>query len=121
MKKSVLIIEDDVWLAEHFARILKKEYRTKIAPHALAAINDIDDFKPAAIILDVLLTGSTAFTLLHELQSYSDTGNIPVILCSNLADDLNFDDLKHYGVKRVLNKATMTPSDLVAAIKSVLL
>ena len=120
MKKSVLIIEDDIWLAEHYERILKKEYQTRIAPHALAAINDIDDFKPDVIILDVLLTGSTAFTLLHELQSYGDTGNIPVVLCSNLADDLNFDDLKHYGVKRVLNKATMAPNDLAAAVKSVL-
>jgi len=118
---SVLIVEDDEWLAEQHARVLNTAgYKTQIAPHALAAIRMIDDKLPDAIILDVLLTGGTAFALLHELQSYADTGSIPIILCTNLATDLSTKGLESYGVKRIVDKTTMKPNDLVSALKEVL-
>lgn len=118
--QSVLIVEDDKWLAEQYARVLKMAgYKTNISLHALAAIEAIDDDRPDVIILDVLLSGSTAFALLHELQSYGDTGKIPIILCTNLASELSIEDLEPYGIKRILNKISMLPDDLVGAIKSV--
>ncbi len=117
----ILIVEDDAWLAEQQARVLEKAgYKTSIALHAIAAIDAVDDVRPDVIILDVLLTGSTAFALLNELQSYGDTGAIPVVLCTNLAADIKLDDVRPYGVKRILDKATMEPSDMVAAVKSVI-
>ncbi len=119
---KVLIIEDDEWLAEQFSRVLKNEkYITKTAAHALSAIELIDSFKPDVLILDVLLTGSTAFTLMHELQTYHDTSKIPIIICSNLASELDLNNLQPYGVRRILDKALMKPADLLAAVKSVLL
>jgi CheY-like chemotaxis protein len=119
---SILIVEDDRWQAEQHERVLSKMgYKTTVALHALAAIEAIDDIHPDVIILDVLLVGNTAFTLLHELQTYSDTGNIPVIMCTNLASDLSIEDLRPYGIKRILDKTTMVPNDLIIAVQSVLL
>ena len=119
--KTILIVEDDKWLAEQYARVLDAEgYRTIVALNALDAITAIDDYKVDAIILDVLLTGSTAFTLLHELQSYGDTGEIPVVLCTNLASELSLKDTKPYGVRQIIDKSVMVPGDLVLAIKRLL-
>ncbi len=122
MKKPlILIVEDDAWTAEQHARTLEKAgYAIRISPHAIDAIVAVDEMRPDAIVLDVLLTGSTAFALMNELQSYSDTGSIPVILCTNLAAEMSIDDLRPYGVKRLLDKATMEPDDLPAAVRSVL-
>ena len=118
----ILIIEDDFWLAEQFERILAvHHYQVQHVPHALAAIDVIDEFKPDAIVLDVLLTGTTAFTLLHELQSYNDTAAIPVVLCTNMAADLDSDQLAPYGVQRILDKSVMQPDDIVTALRSVTL
>jgi CheY-like chemotaxis protein len=115
---SVLIVEDDKWLAEQYERILAQAgYKVSITLHALDAIGMIDKSVPDVIILDVLLTGSTAFALLHELQSYEDTGGIPVILCTNLANEMSLEDLEPYGVKQILDKTKMVPGDLVIAIK----
>lgn len=120
-KQTVLIVEDDKWLAEQQARLLDRAgYNTAISPNAIAAINDIDKVNPDVILLDVLLTGNTAFALLHELKSYTDTGVIPIILCTNLAKEISLEDVKHYGVKRILDKATMMPEDVVAAVRSVI-
>ncbi|MGV9002243.1 MAG: response regulator transcription factor [Candidatus Saccharimonadaceae bacterium] len=117
----VLIVEDDPWLAEMEALVLKKAgYDVVVAPHALAAIDHIDIATPDIIILDVLLAGSTAFSLLNELQSHDDTKRVPIILCTNLAEQFNDGKLKEYGVKRVVDKSTMHPGDLVVAVKAVL-
>jgi CheY-like chemotaxis protein len=118
---SILIVEDDNWLSEQFARVLENAgYVATTVSNALSAIEKIDDIRPSAVIMDVLLTGSTAFALLHELQSYGDTGAIPIILCTNLASELKLDDLRSYGIKRILDKTTMIPDDLVVSVRSVL-
>ena len=119
--QTVLVVEDDRWLAQQYSKILEKAgFRAIVTSHALSAIDAVDSVPPDAIVLDVLLAGSTAFPLLHELQSYEDTGSIPIILCTNLAADIVLDDVEPYGVKRILDKAVMTPGDLVAAVKGVI-
>ena len=118
----VLVVEDDEWLAEQHVRVLEAAgYAAQSVPHGLAAMDAIDSMQPQAIILDVLLAGPNAFTLLHELRSHVDLAAIPVILCTNSADSLIDEDVRVYGIKRILDKSTMVPADLVAAVKKVLL
>lgn len=117
--KTIFIIEDDLWLAEEQARSLVKEgYEVELLPHAHSAIQKIDEKIPDCIILDVLLPGGTGISLLNELQSYPDTGSIPVILCTSLASNLSLKELIPYGVHRILDKTTMTPSDIISAVRS---
>jgi len=117
----VLLVEDDAWLASVEASIIADAgFEVSVAPHAPAAIELVDSFHPEVIVLDVLLAGSTAFALLNELQSYSDTGMVPVILCTNIADQFDAKQLKEYGVKKVVDKTTMYPEDIIAAIRGVL-
>lgn len=121
-KPRIVIIEDDQWLADHYRRVLEREgYEIYQVPHAIGAIDIIDEARPQAIILDVLLTGTNALALLHELQSHTDLATIPVILATNLADQIMLDDVQSYGVKRILDKATMHPEDIITAVRSVLL
>lgn len=116
----VLLVEDDAWLAElEVASLQSAGYEVLYAPHAQSAIARLDEKMPAVIVLDMLLTGTTAIALLHELQSYTDSQSIPVVLCTNMAESLQLDDLRPYGVRRILNKATMHPDDIVAAVRSV--
>lgn len=119
---SILVIEDDVWTAEQHVRILDSAgFKASFVTNAPEAMEAIDTHPPRLIVLDLLLTGQNAFALLHELRSHSDLAGIPVILCTNSADALAEEDLAVYGVRRVLDKTTMRPEDLVAAVKKVLL
>ncbi len=118
---KVLLVEDDQWLAEVEAKVLGDAgYEVLVAPHALAAIDSIDDTVPDVIILDVLLAGSTAFSLLNEVRSHSDINEIPIVLCTNLAEQFDAKQLAGYGVKRIVDKTIMHPSDLVAAVRAVI-
>lgn len=118
----ILIVEDDDWLAEQYGRMLRAAgYAVDFAPHALAAMDAVDNRRPDVILLDLLLAGPNAFTLLHELQSHADLAGIPVILCTNSADQIASEDITAYGVCQVLDKATMHPDDVIAAVKKALL
>lgn len=118
----VLLVDDDAWLADLEAKVLDDAgYEVRVVPNALAAIDAVDDFQPEALILDVLLAGSTVFALLNELRSHNDTAKLPIILCTNIADQLDQTMLRDYGVVRVVDKSTMHPDDLVAAVRAALL
>lgn len=122
MTERIVVVEDDAWLAEHYLRVLRRAgYETYHAAHAVHAIDIIDDVRPHAILLDVLLTGTTALALLHELRSHADLSDIPIVLATNLADQLSLDDVASYGVKRIVDKATMHPDDIVAALRGAML
>lgn len=118
MSQKIVIVEDDLWLAEHYQRVLNREgYETYHAAHAIDAIDVIDEVKPDVILLDVLLTGTTALALLHELKSHTDLAKIPIVLATNLADQIRLDDVAAYGVRRILNKADMEPADIIAGVR----
>jgi CheY-like chemotaxis protein len=117
----VLLIEDDTWFAEQQARVLEGAgFQVEQVPHALAAMEIIDTHLPDVLLCDVFLAGPNVFTLLHELRSHSDLAAIPIILCTNSADQLADEDVMAYGVNSVLDKTTMKPEDVVAAVKRVL-
>ncbi len=116
----ILIIESEPWLGDHYEQSLRKSgYEVARATNPYTAIDLIDEKRPEAIIMSLLLSGAGGIGLLHELQTYVDTAAIPVIVCSSLPN-VNLDDLKPYGVMRLLDSTTMQPGDIVAAVRSVL-
>lgn len=120
-RPHVLVVDDEQWLADEYARTLRAAgYSTAHASNSLEAIHHIDSKKTVCILLDLFMPGPNGLVLLHELQSHSDLSQIPVVLISNSASDLDQSALKAYGVQQVLNKATMHPTDVLVAVKKVL-
>jgi CheY-like chemotaxis protein len=116
MNKSVLIVDDDKWLADTFALILTKHrWNVTVCHDPHKAIDVIDEMVPSVILLDFMLPYASGAALLHELQSYVDTKEIPVVICSSL--NLDSDVLSQYGVVEALDKSTMTPETLVDVLE----
>lgn len=118
MTHRLVIIEDDQWLSESYSRIARAAgYEVLVAADADRAIDIIDaERQPDVIMLDVLLRRTTGMALLHELQSHVDLARIPVVITSSMAERLEQDKLVHYGVRRILDKETVTPEEMLQAI-----
>lgn len=116
------IIEDEPILAECVAtsvyELAQGALRINVYNDAISAIEAINEELPDVILLDVLLGGHDAFTLLNELISYPDTARIPVVIMTSLK--LQLDSLEHYGVVEILDKMKMTPDDIYAAVNKAL-
>jgi CheY-like chemotaxis protein len=119
--KRVLIIEDDQWFLSLVKNTLERQkFTVATANNTIEGMAVINETVPDAIILDFFMPGPNALVLLHELQSYGDTAKIPVILCTNNASDIPQDAISAYGVVAVLDKTTMHPDDIVAAVRRTL-
>lgn len=107
MTPRILLIEDDQWLAESYNDILEA-YEVDIAANANDAMDLIDSNDYDLVIADVMLDYGVVIDLLHEMQAYDDTAQIPVILCTSLAANISENDVKSYGVAAVLDKTMLT-------------
>ena len=116
----ILLVEDDQWIADCYHKWLRADgHEVRVSRNSQIALDAIDDSPPELIILDLLLPYASGVQLLHALQSYGDLADIPIILCSSsLPDDLP--DMSAYGVKRALEKASLTPDTLCLEVKTVL-
>lgn len=121
MPVPILLVEDEPWLGELYQHLLiKSGYQVIWCQDGYEAIDSIDIRPPKLIVLDLLLPWANGIQLLHELASHSDLVRIPVIIYSNaLPRDVNYVALQHYGVCEVLDKATITPKQLVETVRKV--
>lgn len=115
----VLLVEDDAWLADSYRHILDGAgFETQCARDGHEAIRLVETFTPDCIVADVLLEGQTVIGLLHELQSYDDTAQTPVVICTALSHPgIQLEQLHQYGVRAVLDKATLTPEQLLQTVR----
>ncbi len=116
---KILIIEDNQIMADNFALILKSFFDIECINSAEEAMDIINKNLPDIIILDVLLNGHSAFALLNEFQSYQDTANIPIIICSNLVNHLDMKTIRHYNVHKVIDKSVITPDILINSCREI--
>ena len=117
--KKLLIVEDD----KNWADILCS-YAVAVGADTRAAVSGgqamemIDNWQPDAIVLDMLLAGETAVALLNELRSHADLARLPIVVCSNAG--VNLADLQPFGVRALLDKASMLPDEVRAIFREVL-
>jgi CheY-like chemotaxis protein len=84
---------------------------------AIAGIEQVDSAMPTVIVLDIFLPGPNGLAFLHELRSFSDTGDIPVIIWTTATMKDTLDQFSPYGVTAVIDKSLATLDELVVAIK----
>lgn len=118
---KVLIVEDDKWYAESLASSLRSiqedKIETIIANDAEDAVLKIDEQIPDKIILDFHLGSQNALVMLNELQSYTDTRFIPIVMLSSDASIMNINDFKQFGVKAICDKTIATPKEICQCLK----
>lgn len=117
--KTVLIVEDDVTLRNTLEERFKKEnYTVHVAGDAQEVLRTIEDKKPDALILDLILPLKDGITLLEELRASGYT--LPVFLLSNLlGSELLRADATRLGAS-FYNKSSTAPDDLVTAVTTAL-
>lgn len=117
---QILLVEDDNWLADSLAKNLCREFTVTTVADPAAVFGEMNRCWPAAIVADVLLGEQNLFVLLNEMQSYTDLRVVPIIILSSVASRIRLDDVREFGVRQVLDKTTITPTKLRAAVRSVI-
>ncbi len=118
-RATLLIVDDDAWFSDTLTASLDS-YVVIRTPDPDEVFDLIERHHPDLIIADVMLGARNVFALLQEMQSYLDTRDIPIVILSALAGQIDLDDVKQLGIQAVLDKAEITPETLVDCINDVI-
>lgn len=115
----LLVVEDDPLLRNLLSIRLQKSGITHQFCHAGdKALEQILDFKPTVVILDLMLPGMNGMDVLDEVRKRDDIKDLPVIIFSNKDDDAERMRAKSLGVDNFLVKATTDLGTLISLILS---
>ncbi len=88
--KKVLIIEDDASMANLLQSNLQTEgIGATYAQDGVEGLERITKEKPDLILLDILIPKKGGKEVLVEIRSHIETEKIPVIILTNVGDDMN--------------------------------
>ena len=122
MAKKILIVEDDVFLQGLAATKLQKEgFEVLVAGDSDDATKILESNTPDLFILDIILPGATdGLGILKKIRENMKTVATPVIMFSNMSDEINIKKAKELGANEFMIKSNFTLDELAEKIKDIL-
>jgi len=118
--QKVMIIDDNKEFLKELERTLVfSGYNTIAAHDPYSALAIASKEKPQAILLDLKMPGMSGFQLAHELKSYPELQQIPIIAMTEFFKDGYKILMDMCGIKRCLKKP-FNPLDVITEIEAVL-
>src|SRR5882724_6343743 len=113
MAAKILIIEDDLVLCRAYTRILKKEgHDVKAAYNGHEGLEKAEAFKPAIILLDLLMPIMDGIQFLEAYKLGNKHKEVKVVILSNLGDDEKVKTALGLGAYKYIVKAHASPAQL---------
>ena len=109
--KKILIIEDDAITARVYESLLARGgYKVRVAGSIGAGFEQVSQFGPDGILLDLRLPDSNGLEFLKKLRATKGGESLPVIVYTNVFVPGMIESAVATGATRVFDKATITPS-----------
>jgi len=120
-KQKILIVEDERELNEAYQTILRKEgYTVSAVFDGSEALELIDDFDPALILLDLRMPRIGGIDFLKEYKPTENHKKVKIIVFSNLDSQKEIDEAYSLGAQRYMLKAWASPKELARLVKETL-
>ena len=116
--RKVLMIEDDIFL--------RKIYRDKLersgfgfieAINGEEGINKVNSEQPDIVLLDIILPKKNGFDVLRDIKNEQITAGIPVVILSNLGQEVDIKRGMALGANDYFVKTEVTLEEVVNRIK----
>ena len=118
---TLLVVDDDESVPDMVAQLLEKEpYQVRAAVDGLDALQKIEEEKPDAILLDLLMPRLDGFGLLARLRESADTAGIPVIVLTAKRLTTEETALLASSAQQIIQKQGLAGEELVKELGQVL-
>ena len=116
---TVLVAEDDAFFRETIQLALEEHgIRVLTARHGGEAIDMLKSEKPDLLLLDLLMPQTDGFAVLSHVREHGI--QTPVVILSNLSDDIDNDKCFSLGAKDYFIKSDMDEDELWPKIEKYL-
>lgn len=120
-KGKILFVEDDKFLAEMFRqKFIIEGYEPIVASTAISAVLALNEEKPIAIILDIVLKDSECWMIMEYLLRKKDYQPVPVIILTNYSSEEYRKKAQDLKADAYFIKTDITPDKLVRAMEELI-
>lgn len=117
MGKNVVLVEDEIHIAEAIRFLLGREgWRVEMLANGATAVDVIRNVAPELVILDVMLPGKTGFEILHELRADPATQNLPILMLTARGQSRDRELAEKAGVSRFMTKP-FSNDEMIEAVR----
>jgi CheY-like chemotaxis protein len=116
--KKIILVEDDVFVRDIYARELKKGgYEVELSADGIDGLEKIKANKYDLILLDIMMPKMTGVDMLKEIRHPdSSAKDVPVYLLTNLGQGSIIKQALEIGAQGYLLKARVLPSQVLQAV-----
>lgn len=119
-KILILIVEDEVSLAEMYAERFKQAgFETDIAHEGEDALEKMSREKPSAVLMDILMPGLSGTEAVEKAKHNQATADIPIIMLTNYADSVDLKNAMQLGAAGFIIKYQSTPAQVVEKVEQI--
>ncbi len=105
MSKHVVLVEDEINIAEAIRFLLSQEgWRVETLANGGAAVDVIRKVSPDLVMLDVMLPGKSGFEILHELRADPIFDDMPILMLTARGQSRDREMATKAGVSRFMTK-----------------
>lgn len=120
--KKILLIEDDPFVANAYGNRLKFEgFDVQAAADGQAGLEAIQQFRPDAVVLDLMLPRLSGIELMKTVRGRSEFEKLPIVVLSSTYHLTGMVQQAYKaGATKCLSKVSCTPSHIIAILNGVL-
>ncbi len=121
MKQKIAIIEDETAIAGMYQfKLQQSGYEVRCAVNGKQGLELIESFRPALILLDLMLPEVTGDVVLQKIRATDWGKDIKVVVLTNISKDDAPPSLQQLGVDEYIIKAHYTPTQVVELVTALL-
>jgi len=119
MKKSIVIVEDEVNIAKAEKLILENDFEVHLAHDGEEGLKKIKELKPTLVILDIMLPRMNGFELCRKIRSDSRIKDTKVVMVTAKDQDKDEAEGMNLGANDYIMKP-FEPAELMHVVNQVL-
>lgn len=118
-KKKVLAVDDENDVLLILKTALRDDYDVSVASSGSEALEEVENFRPDVIILDMMMPGMDGLEVLEKLRANPETESIPVIFLTGVSDKKKIREALDKGTSHYITKP-FNHHDLLTKVKMAL-
>lgn len=119
--RFILVVEDDPILKNLLGHTFASKYQTLYASDGNEALALFEQYKPALVLLDLMLPTMDGFAVLETIRKRTDElKSVPIVIVSNLGAEADKQRALSLGATDYLVKAEVSVEEIVAKLEGVL-
>jgi DNA-binding response OmpR family regulator len=121
MSATILIADDEPNILISLEFLMKREgYDVKLARDGQEALDAIVQYRPALVLLDVMMPKKSGFDVCQEVRARADVGRTPILMLTARGRDTDVAKGLELGANAYMTKPFST-KELVEKVKELLL